>query len=452
MFGRCQDKINSLLKKIREVQDRQPSHENGSVESGLQSKLSEWLLKSEVICRQKSRELWLKLGDKNSKFFHLSTIIRRRRSNIDTIKNEDGSWIHESSQIRNLFRENFMNLFKEGDICFPENLEYLVLPCITEEENESLQSIPSPEEIKAALFQMPDLKALGPDGFSALFYKQLWSTVGNDVVKAVSSFFIRGSMPKEVNSSLIVLIPKLSNPTTVDHFRTISLCNVVYKIISKLLVEKLRPLFDKLVLPTQSAFIPNRWIAENQIVVQEILHSFKTRKTKPGLMAIKLDLQKAYDRVNWKFLEAILLHFGFNETFTRWIIACVSSVSFEVVVNGGKLECFKPSRGLRQGDPLSPYLFILCQEVLSRLIEHDLRLKNIAGIKSSINGPTISHVMYADDIILFTKASRKDAESLVKTLEKYCRWSGQAINRSKSGVFFSKHTQSNAQRSIKGIL
>ena len=452
MFGRCQDKINSLLKKIREVQDRQPSHENGSVESGLQSELSEWLLKSEVICRQKSRELWLKLGDKNSKFFHLSTIIRRRRSNIDTIKNEDGSWIHESSQIRNLFRENFMNLFKEGDICFPENLEYLVLPCITEEENESLQSIPSPEEIKAALFQMPDLKALGPDGFSALFYKQLWSTVGNDVVKAVSSFFIRGSMPKEVNSSLIVLIPKLSNPTTVDHFRTISLCNVVYKIISKLLVEKLRPLFDKLVLPTQSAFIPNRWIAENQIVVQEILHSFKTRKTKPGLMAIKLDLQKAYDRVNWKFLEAILLHFGFNETFIRWIIACVSLVSFEVVINGGKSEYFKPSRGLRQGDPLSPYLFILYQEVLSRFIEHDLKLKNIVGIKSSISGPMISHVMYADDIILFTKASRKDAESLVKTLEKYCCWSSQAINRSKSGVFFSKHTQSNARRSIKGIL
>ena len=137
-------------------------------------------------------------------------------------------------------------------------------------------------------------------------------------------------------------------------------------------------------------------------------------------MAIKLDLQKVYDKVNWKFLEAVLLHFGFNETFIRWIITCVSSVSFEVVINGGKSEYFKPSRGLRQGDPLSPYLFILYQEVLSRFIEHDLKLKNIVGIKSSISGPMISHVMYADDIILFTKASRKDAESLVKTLEKYC--------------------------------
>ena len=122
------------------------------------------------------------------------------------------------------------------------------------------------------------------------------------------------------------------------------------------------------------------------------------------------------------------------------------------MVNGGKSECFRPSRGLRQGDPLSPYLFILGQEVLSRLIEHELKLRNVAGIKTSISGPTISHVMYADDVVLFSKAFSKDAESLVKSLEKYCRWSGQSINRNKSGVYFSKHTHSHAWRSIKSIL
>lgn len=202
--------------------------------------------------------MWLKLGDKNSKFFHLSTIIRRRSNNIDAIKKEDSSWIQETSQIRAHFRDSFINQFKEEETCFPEHLEHLILPCITEEENESLQSIPSPEEIKAALFQVQDLKAPSLDGFPALFYKQLWPTVGNDVVKAIASFFILGSMPKEVNCSLIVLIPKISNPTTVNHFKPISLCNVVYKIISKLLVEKLRPLLDKIISPTQLTFIPNR--------------------------------------------------------------------------------------------------------------------------------------------------------------------------------------------------
>ncbi|KAK9990720.1 hypothetical protein SO802_025705 [Lithocarpus litseifolius] len=422
--------------------NKEPSRINEVAEQALQTELSEWLIRSEDLWRQKSRELWLKLGDKNSRFFHLSTIIRRMKNNVDAIKKEDGTWIYESNQIRKLFRDTFIELFKEEEISFPEHLEHLVLPCITEDENDVLEKIPSPEEIKAVLFEMQDLKAPGPDGFPALFYKQLWPTVGNDLVKAVTSFFTRGTMPKEVNCSLIVLIPKISNPTSVNHFRPISLCNVVYKIISKLLVAKLRHLLDKIISPTQSAFIPNRWISENQIVVQEILHSFKSRKTKPGLMAVKLDLQKAYDRVNWKFIQAILLHLGFNEVFTSWVTACVSSVSFEVLVNGGKTECFKPCRGLRQRDPLSPYLFILGQEILSRLIDHELKLKNINGIKTSISGPTITHVMYVDDIVLFLKASRKDAACLVRTLDKYCRWSGQYINMKKSGVFFSKHTQS----------
>ena len=190
------------------------------------------------------------MSDKNSKFFHLSTIICRRSNNIDAIKNEDSSWIQETSQIRAHFKDNFINQFEEEEICFPEHLEHLILPCITKEENESLQSIPSPEEIKAALFQMHDLNAPGLDGFPPFFYQKLWPTVGNDVVKAVTSFFILGSLPKELKCSLIVLIPKISNPTTVNHFMPISLCNVVYKITSKLLVDKLRPMLDKIISPT----------------------------------------------------------------------------------------------------------------------------------------------------------------------------------------------------------
>ena len=161
VFGRCQDRINSLLKKIKEVQDRQPSHENGLLENDLQTELLEWLLRSKVVWRQKSRELWLKLGDKNSKFFHLSTIIHRRRNNIDAIKNEEGTWIRESGQIRDNFRENFINLFKEEEVYFLEHLDHLVLRCITEEENEGLICIPTSKEIKDVLFQMQDLKEIG---------------------------------------------------------------------------------------------------------------------------------------------------------------------------------------------------------------------------------------------------------------------------------------------------
>ena len=166
-------------------------------------------------------------------------------------------------------------------------------------------------------------------------------------------------------------------------------------------------------------------------------------------MAVKLDLQKAYDRFSWKFIHAVLTKLGFNSVFINWIINYVSSVSFEVLVNGGKLDQFKPSKGLRQGDPLSPYLFILGQEVLSRMLDKELRDGNISGVKPSIRGPTITHVMYADDIVLFSKATKNDARRLADCLDKYCSWSGQSINRVKSGIFFSKHTGPNSRRAIR---
>ena len=440
VFGRCQDRINSLIKQINAIQREPPSIHLGDLEASLQAELSEWLLRSEALWRQKSRELWLKLGDKNTKFFHLSTIIRRKRNSIDAIRDDNGVWITEGNSIRNAFLVHFKNLFQQNVADFPPHLGHLVLPCITEDENSELNRIPTPDEIKSELFGMQDLKAPGPDGFLAIFYKKCWPTVSDAVINAVTSFFTKGTMPREVNCSLIVLIPKISNPSTVNHFRPISLCNVIYKIISKLLTTKLRLHLDKIISPAQSAFIPNRWIAENQVIVQEILHSFKPRKTKPGLMAIKIDLQKAYDRVSCSFIHAVLLHLGFNEVFSNWILSCLTSVSFEVLVNGGKSESFKPSRGLRQGDPLSSYLFLLGQEILSRMLDHELRQKSISGIRTGRSGPIITHVMYANDIILFSKASKKDATSIARTLDKYCLWSGQQVNKEKSGILFSKHT------------
>ena len=266
------------------------------------------------------------------------------------------------------------------------------------------------------------------------------------MINAVTSFFEVGKLPSEVNSSLIVLIPKTDNPCSVNNYRRISLCNVVYKIISKLLVSKLRTVLHKFISLCQSAFIHNRWIVENQVIVQEMLHSFKARKIKEGLIAIKLDFQKAYDRVNWSFIKVVLIKFGFNDVFVNWIMECITSMSFEVLINGGKSEHFKPERGLRQGDPLSIYIFILRQEFLSRLLEKEFRHHNISGVKASVRGPAIMHVMYADEIILFSKACRRKATTI------NCReiWCVNLVCF--SGVFFSKHCQKQKCREIKQIL
>jgi hypothetical protein len=292
VFGHCQKRINDITEQLQKIQHKDCTEENYKSEVMLQSEMNEWLLRSEMLWRQKSREMWLKDGDKNSKFFHLSTLIRRRRNSVDAIKSNSRDWITDKKEIKKVFLSNFIEQFSKEEVDFPCDLENLISPVISTEENESLCSIPTPQEIKKVVFEMYDLKAPGPDGLPALFYKKYWDVVGADVVKAVTNFFYSGKMFQKINKSLIVLIPKVPNPSSCSHFRPISLCNVTYKIIAKLLVNKVRPLLPKLVSPCQSAFIPNYWIAENEVIVQEMLHSFKLRKVKEGLMAIKLDLQK----------------------------------------------------------------------------------------------------------------------------------------------------------------
>lgn len=263
VFGLCQVRINTLIRKISDVQNANPSNSNGKIEASLQAELREWLMRSEVLWRQKSRELWLNEGDKSTKFFHLSTIIRRRQNNIDAIRSEEGDWITDKGLIKQHFLDYFRHHFTEEEVNFPDHLEDLVSAIISEEDNLALCNIPTPEEIKSTLFHMLDLKAPGPDGFPVAFYKSFWPIVGDDVIKAVTSFFTGGSMPKEINSSLIVLILKVPNPYSSNHFRPISLCNVIYKIISKILVSRIRPLLPRFISPCQFAFIPGRWIAEN---------------------------------------------------------------------------------------------------------------------------------------------------------------------------------------------
>ena len=199
--------------------------------------------------RQKSRESWLKDGDRNSKFFHISAIVRRKKNAIDAIRGEDGEWIVKYSDIKDYLVGNFQHQFTEEPINFPWDLENLISPCISEAENDLLCQIPSPLVIKDILFGMQSLKSLDPDDLPPLFYKKYWIVVAKSVIKAVQNIFISGKMLKEVNNSFIVLIPKTQNPSVINHFRPISLCNTIYKIISKLMVDRLRYVLPKLISP-----------------------------------------------------------------------------------------------------------------------------------------------------------------------------------------------------------
>ena len=195
----------------------------------------------------------------------------------------------------------------------------------------------------------------------------MWDTIGRDIVNIVKSFFKYKFSLGKINKTFLVFIPKKSQATTMSDFRPISLCNVVYKIISKIIASRLKDVLPNIISPSQSAFLKGRLITDNYIIAHEVIHSFKTKK-KSKSMGIKLDMAKAYDRMEWDILLEVLIAFGFSVSFSKLINECISSVTYSILLNGSPFGNFKTSRGIRQGDPLSPYLFILGVEVLSHML------------------------------------------------------------------------------------
>jgi len=195
-------------------------------------------------------------------------------------------------------------------------------------------------------------KAPGPNGFTALFYVKYWDCIKSSVLPAIGNFFTSNELPREQNHTFITLIPKKLGPSTVHHFRPISLCNIIYKIISKLLANRLKFLLSKIISPFQTAFVPGRHIQDNSILSHEMLHSLKSKRGRGGLMAVNIDMEKAFDKMECHFLLTIMEKLGFQPQWITWIRLCITTSSFLVLLNGSHFGLFRPSRGLRQGDLL----------------------------------------------------------------------------------------------------
>jgi exonuclease III len=451
-FGNIQANIKKLMTEISAIQSCPHSSSNSDREVILQRNLQEHLLREEVLWKQKSRELWLTCTDLNTKFFHASTVCRRRYNSISCLTSSDGNPIRGRENIGAYLVDHFSKIFSTSHPPLTDNLPSLVTEVISVEENVRICTIPDEHEIFVAIKELGLNKAPGPDGMTGLFYKTYWPIVKDSVVKSVQSFFKGGFLLKEFNHTNIALIPKVDNPSRVNHFHPISLTNFNYKIISKILSNRFKPLLKKIVSPSQSAFLKGRSIHDNTILAHELFHSMKQKKGNGALMALKLDMEKAFDSMEWNFLLRILTLLGFHPIWVQWIRQCITTSSFSILLDGAPFGKFFPSRGLRQGDPLSPFLFILGSEVLSRLLYHEEALGNLHGIKMARSCPSISHLFFADDVMIFSRANDSEARSILNCLTTYSKWSGQVINISKSAMFFSRNCRSEKKISIKGIL
>ena len=412
--------IENKKRQLQELENQSPECYNAREVNMVRRELYSLMRNEEIFWRQRSRVAWLQGGDSNSRFFHECASQRKKTNRVHGLRDSNDVWQMDPGIMESIAVEYFQNLFTSSTPMAINEVTQLVDEMVTPEMNDSLLSPFSREEVRSALFQMSPSKAPGPDGMTALFFQKYWNIVGLNVTDAMLDYLNSRRLLKSINFTNMVLIPKVKAPVNMSHFRPISLCNVFYKIISKVLVNRMKTMLSVVISDCQSAFVPGRMIMDNIIIFFEMVHYLKNKRGgKVGQMAAKLDMSKAYDRVEWNYLRAILLKLGFHERWVSLIMMCVSTVSYFVMVNCEQKGFIKPGRGLRQGDPLSPYLFLICAEGLSALIRKAERDSLIHGISICQGGPRVSHLFFADDSIIFCNATTFDCQALLNLLFVY---------------------------------
>ena len=366
----------------------------------------------DLLWKEKARDQSFINGDRNTAYFHKLAKFRAATKPI-TLLYDSHTTITEQTDIEQHVLHYFQNIFSVDNNCITSNLVSRTIPSVvSEEDNNALLRLPLRDEIKSAIFDLNGDGAPGPDGFGGHFFQTFWDIVAPDVIQSVQDFFITGVLAPNLNSNLIVLILKVTGAQVMGDFWPIALTNFQFKIITKILADRLAPITMRIISIEQRGFIRERNIAECVILASEAINVIDKRQF-GGNMALKVDIKKAFDTLDWNFLIAVLRQFGFSSVFSDWILAILQSARLSILVNGKAVGFFSCSRGVRQGDPLSPLLFCIAEAVLSRALSLARNTGKIVPMSYSRGVSIPTHILYADDVMIFCAGTKQNIRCLL---------------------------------------
>ncbi|XP_057803511.1 uncharacterized protein LOC131018823 [Salvia miltiorrhiza] len=413
-----------------------------------QAKINKALTRKNNLLQQKSRVSWLQDGDRNTKFFH-NMIKYKKKPQIISHLNIHGNLVYDQEAIGKHVVDFFSALFEETnqEALDITSFEATIDEVVDDRQNTFLTRTPDEEEIKAAVFGMDASSAPGPDGFSGKFFQSCWDIIKEDIWKAVTTFFERSYLPVGCNSSIMILLPKKDVVSSTADLRPIVLSNFFFKIFSKILASRLGVVAAKCVSPNQFGFISGRSIHDCILLGSEGINCM--RRSIGGVnMACKIDIKKAFDTLRWDFLLAVLKVGGYDEKFVNWIRIILHSARLSILYNGRLHGYFACSRGVRQGDPLSPLLFGIAEDVLSALLRNCVAAGKLTPMNICRARPFPTHFLYADDILVFCTASEENARTLRHILTFYGDISGQFYSPEKSHIYFTDKVSTALKRAI----
>jgi hypothetical protein len=370
----------------------------------------------EQLWKEKARDQNFVNGDRNTTYFHRVAKIREATKSISFLQ-DGNNVLTDSAEIELHALSYFQAIFSMDNNCVQNTLVDEVIPTlVTDADNDMLLRLPLRKEIKDAVFSLNGDGAPGPDGFSGHFYQTFWDVIGDDVVNSV------------------VLIPKSPGAKSMGDYRPIALANFQFKIVTKIVADRLSVITFRIISAEQRGFVRDRNISECIILASEVINALD-RKQYGGNIALKVDISKAFDTLDWNFLVMVLNNFGFSPLFVNWILEILQSARLSILINGKAVGFFSCSRGVRQGDPLSPLLFCLAEEVLSKALSVSLARGRLIPMSYCCGTNLPTHVLYADDIMIFCTGLKSNIRELLHIFHKYSAVSGQIVNNAKSRFF-----------------